>query len=205
MLTHNVSFYGFFAGAKACLNILPGSASIVNQVFSKFLAQQPRTRSDLVCPKTSIQERSKLALAKLAEFVGIPSIAQRDPRSPLSFSCVKADVAKSQLENLMFYAKDLDKAYCPLGRDGRPLRKSVPSGRAPFHNPDLLLLLQGTLNGRRRLIGSKGTNTAIATSVRARALCFPYRASCAHRHIRAQSRSQLQELQTITFQDSQLA
>ncbi|KAG1780413.1 hypothetical protein EV702DRAFT_964801 [Suillus placidus] len=112
-----------FAGAKACLNILPGSASIVNQVFSKFLAQQPRTRSDLLPPKLSIRERSKVALSKLAEFVGIPSIAQRDPCSPLSFSCVKTDVAKSQLENLMFYAKDLKKAYCPLGRDGRPLRK----------------------------------------------------------------------------------
>jgi pimeloyl-ACP methyl ester carboxylesterase len=110
-------------GAKACLNILPGSASIVNQVFSKFLAQQPRTRSDLLPPKLSIRERSKVALSKLAEFVGIPSIAQRDPCSPLSFSCVKTDVAKSQLENLLFYAKGLDKAYCPLGRDGRPLRK----------------------------------------------------------------------------------
>lgn len=165
-------FTAFFAGAKACLNILPGSASIVNQVFSKFLAQQPRTRSDLVCPKTSIQERSKLALSKLAEFVGIPSIAQRDPRSPLSFSCVKADVAKSQLENLMFYAKDLDKAYCPLGRDGRPLRKSVPA--FVLHSTILTFFwLQGTLNGRRRLIGSKGTNTAIATSVRARALFSP--------------------------------
>jgi hypothetical protein len=75
----------------------------------------------------------------------------------------------------MFYAKDLDKAYCPLGRDGRPLRKSVPSARARFHNPYLsfvFFLFQGTLNGRRRLIGSKGTNTAIATSVR-RMLCFP--------------------------------
>jgi hypothetical protein len=110
-------------GAKACLNILPGSASIVNQVFSKFLAQQPRTRSDLLPPKLSIREQSKVALSKLAEFVGIPSIAQRDPCSPLSFSCVKTDVAKSQLENLLFYAKGLDKAYCPLGRDGRPLRK----------------------------------------------------------------------------------
>lgn len=110
-------------GAKACLNIIPGSASIVNQVFSKFLAQQRRTRSDLLPPNMTIRERSKVALSKLAEFVGIPSIAQRDPCSPLSFSCVKADVAKSQLENLMFYAKDLDKAYCPLGRDGRPLRK----------------------------------------------------------------------------------
>ncbi|KAG2159059.1 alpha/beta-hydrolase [Suillus bovinus] len=110
-------------GAKACLNIVPGSASIVNQVFSKFLARQPRTRSDLLASKVTMRERSKVALAKLAEFVGDSSIAQRDPCSPLSFSCVKDDVAKSQLENLMFYAKDLDKAYCPLGRDGRPLRK----------------------------------------------------------------------------------
>jgi len=126
------------AGAKACLNILPGSASIVNQVFSKFLAQQPRTRSDLIPAKISIQERSKIALSKLAEFAGDPSIASRDPRSPLSFSCVKPDVARSQLENLQFYAKDLDKAYCPLGRDGRPMRKSVPWFGLQFHitNPD---------------------------------------------------------------------
>ncbi|OJA07769.1 hypothetical protein AZE42_02984 [Rhizopogon vesiculosus] len=110
-------------GAKACLNILPGSASIVNQVFSKFLAQQPRTRSDLVPAKMTVHERSKIALSKLAEFVGDPSIASRDPRSPLSFSCVKPDVSRSQLENLQFYAKDLSKAYCPLGRDGRPMRK----------------------------------------------------------------------------------
>jgi hypothetical protein len=115
-----------FAGAKACLNILPGSASIVNKVFTKFLAQQPRTRSDIIPATMSIHERSKIALSKLAEFVGDPSIARRDPRSPLSFSCVKPDVAKSQLQNLQFYAKDLHNAYCPLGRDGRPMRKSAP-------------------------------------------------------------------------------
>jgi len=112
-----------FTGAKACLNILPGSASIVNQVFSKFLAQLPHTRSDLVPATISIHERSKTALAKLAEYANDPAIARRDPRSPLSFSCVKPDVAKSQLENLQFYAKDISQAYCPVGRDGRPMRK----------------------------------------------------------------------------------
>lgn len=122
-LVANTTYYMTFPGAKACLNILPGSASIVNQVFSKFLAQLPRTRSDIIPATISIHERSKVALLKLAEFVGDPSIAHRDPRSPLSFSCVKPEVAKSQLENLEFYAKDLDKAYCPLGRDGRPMRK----------------------------------------------------------------------------------
>lgn len=116
----------------------------------------------------TIRERSKVALSKLAEFVGIPSIAQRDPCSPLSFSCVKADVAKSQLENLMFYAKDLDKAYCPLGRDGRPLRKSVTAFALQFYYANLFVL-QGTLNGRRKLIGSKETNMVIATSVRSHA------------------------------------
>lgn len=50
--------------------------------------------------------------------------------------------------------------------------------------------------------GDKHGNSYIGAS---HALFSPYRASCAHRHVRAQSRSQLQELQTITFQDSQLA
>ncbi|KIM67721.1 hypothetical protein SCLCIDRAFT_20755 [Scleroderma citrinum Foug A] len=34
-----------------------------------------------------------------------------------------ASVAQSQLDNLRFYWKDIDKAFCPLGRDGRPMRK----------------------------------------------------------------------------------
>ncbi|KAF8450896.1 hypothetical protein L210DRAFT_3308648, partial [Boletus edulis BED1] len=65
----------------------------------------------------------RMALQKLAELVGDPSIAHRNPRSLLSFSCVTPEVAKSQLESLRFYSKDIDKTYCPLGRDGRPIRK----------------------------------------------------------------------------------
>ncbi|KAH7930046.1 alpha/beta-hydrolase [Leucogyrophana mollusca] len=110
-------------GAKACLTILPGSASIVNQVFSKFLAQQPCARSDLLPAQLSPFDRMKTALSKLADFVGDPEIASRDPRSSLSFSCVAPDVVNSQLETLNFYLKDIDKAYCPLGLDGRPMRK----------------------------------------------------------------------------------
>lgn len=110
-------------GAKACMSIIPGSASLVNQVLSKFLAQLPRERSDLLPSSIPILERTKMALRTLSELVGDPSIAHRNPKSLLSFSCVTPEVAKSQLENLKFYAKDIDKTYCPLGSDGRPIRK----------------------------------------------------------------------------------
>lgn len=110
-------------GAKACMSIMPGSASLVNQAFSKFLATLPKARSDLVPPKIPVLERTKMALRTLSDLVGEPSYAQRDPRSILSFSCVSPEVARSQLENLRFYARDIENAYCPLGRDGRPMRK----------------------------------------------------------------------------------
>ncbi|KAH7916146.1 alpha/beta-hydrolase [Hygrophoropsis aurantiaca] len=118
-------------GANACLTILPGSASIVNQVFAKFLASQPLARSDFITPPTSIFDRMKTALVKLADLVGEPEMASRDPRSSLSFSCVTPEVVKSQLATLNFYKKDIEHAYCPLGRDGRPLRKY--SERQNFH------------------------------------------------------------------------
>lgn len=107
------------------MSIIPGSASLVNQVFSKFLATLPKARSDLVPPKTPVLDRTKMALRTLADLVGEPSYALRDPRSCLSFSCVSPEVVQSQLDNLKFYARDIDKAFCPLGRDGRPMRKSV--------------------------------------------------------------------------------
>lgn len=110
-------------GAKACMSIIPGSASIVNQVFSKFLSMLPRTRSDLVPPAIPIVERTKQALRMLADIAGDPSIASRDPLSLFSFSRVSPEVARSQRESLKFYLKDIELAYCPLGRDGRPLRK----------------------------------------------------------------------------------
>ncbi|KAG8218315.1 alpha/beta-hydrolase [Butyriboletus roseoflavus] len=110
-------------GAKACVSIIPGSASLVNRVFTGFLSQLPRSRSDLRPPAIPTLERTRLALQTLSELVGDPSVAHRNPRSLLSFSCVTPEVAKSQLESLKFYAKDIDKTYCPLGRDGRPIRK----------------------------------------------------------------------------------
>lgn len=110
-------------GAKACMSIISGTASLVNRAFTGFLSQLPRSRSDLRPPSIPTLERARMALQTLSEFIGDPSIAHRNPGSLLSFSCVTSEVAKSQLESLRFYSKDIDKTYCPLGRDGRPIRK----------------------------------------------------------------------------------
>jgi len=63
------------------------------------------------------------SLARLAKRRGDPSILERDPRSPLSFSCVTPDVQRSQEETYATYAKGERTAFSPLGADGRPLRK----------------------------------------------------------------------------------
>ncbi|KIL00458.1 hypothetical protein PAXRUDRAFT_129813 [Paxillus rubicundulus Ve08.2h10] len=124
-------------GAKACMSIIPESASLVNRVLTKFLHQLPRARSDLVFPSISLFERTKKALQTLSELVGDPSIARRDPRSLLSFSCVTPEVAKSQLESLKFYANDIEKTYCPLGRDGRPIRKYSERKQSHWFHGDI--------------------------------------------------------------------
>ncbi|KAG9317138.1 alpha/beta-hydrolase [Chiua virens] len=111
-------------GATACVSIILGNTSLVNRVFAGFLSQLPRSRSDLRPPAMPTVERAKLALQTLSELVGDPSIAHRNPKSLLSFSCVTPEVAKSQLDSLKFYAKEIDNAYCPLSSDGRPIRKS---------------------------------------------------------------------------------
>ncbi|PCH41599.1 alpha/beta-hydrolase, partial [Wolfiporia cocos MD-104 SS10] len=99
------------------------SASIVNQVFFKFLSRQPPARSDCTQPEMSLEERMRVALAQLGNFRGDQSFAERDPLSPLSFSCVTPEVQRSQDETYATYQKGERTAFSPLGLDGRPLRK----------------------------------------------------------------------------------
>lgn len=96
-----------------------------------------------------------MALQTLSELVGDPSIAHRNPRSLLSFSCVTPEVAKSQLESFKFYAKDIDKTYCPLGRDGRPIRKYETVSYYPKMMP-FFYIMTDTPNGNNH-IGSMVT------------------------------------------------
>ncbi|KAI9063425.1 alpha/beta-hydrolase, partial [Trametes sanguinea] len=107
--------------AHGYLSIL--SSSIVNQVLNKFLTRQPPARSDLDPPAIPLADRMRMALAQLAEWQDDPSIADQDPLSPLSFSCVTEEVRKSQDEIYSIYAEGTETAFSPLAPDGRPLRK----------------------------------------------------------------------------------
>ncbi|KAI0676767.1 Alpha/Beta hydrolase protein [Trametes maxima] len=99
------------------------SSSIVNQVLNKFLTRQPPSRSDLDPPAIPLADRMRMALAQLAEWREDASIADQDPLSPLSFSCVTDEVRKSQDELYAIYQDGVQTAFSPLAPDGRPLRK----------------------------------------------------------------------------------
>ncbi|KAF8640140.1 hypothetical protein AX17_001376 [Amanita inopinata Kibby_2008] len=110
-------------GACGTLSIVPGTASITNQVFTKFLSRQPHARSDLVNPKTSKEDRMKTALSRLAVMTRDQTIAKRNPRSSLSFCCLSQDVVLSQTNLLKHYQKGKNQAFSPLGPDGKPIRR----------------------------------------------------------------------------------
>ncbi|TCD63378.1 hypothetical protein EIP91_005609 [Steccherinum ochraceum] len=104
------------------------SASIVNQAFSKFLARQPRSYSHVRRKIDPCDEVMQTALARLAALKVDKSIMSRDPKSPLSFSCVTEEVRKAQEGAVTVYSKGQRKAWSPLGMDGRPLRKFSERG-----------------------------------------------------------------------------
>ncbi|KAF9008828.1 Alpha/Beta hydrolase protein [Cyathus striatus] len=110
-------------GAAGSLSIVPGSASIANQVFAKFLGRLPKSQPQIRLPKIAILERMQTALGELAEITGDPSYMSHDPMSSLSFSCLTSDLVKSQEELLRHYARSRERAFCPLDADGRPIRK----------------------------------------------------------------------------------
>lgn len=61
----------------------------------------------------------------LADLIDDPSIAERDPLSPMSFSRISVAVQQLQVENYMAAAKEARQAFSPLVSDGRPIRKCV--------------------------------------------------------------------------------
>lgn len=107
------------------LSIIPGHASIANQVFAKFISRLPHKRSKPTHPQTPKSERMKTALSTLAKIMGDESIANRDPMSSLSFCCLPTDVVNKQMDMLVQFRKKLKNAVSPLGPDGRPLRRYV--------------------------------------------------------------------------------
>lgn len=110
-------------GAATFLSVIPTSASIVNRAVKEFTSRLPLTRSELNPPAMPISERMELALKQLADLVGNKDVAQLDPMSSMSFSCLPTSVVKAQETLLKTYAKDRLYAFNPLGPDGKPKRK----------------------------------------------------------------------------------
>ena len=110
-------------GAATFLSIIPGSASIANQTFTKFLQRVPAVKSEIVAPQMSIPDRMKEALERQSALVGKKDITSLDPLCPLSFSCLTEEAAQKQAELIAEYSKGRFSAFDPLGPDGRPPRK----------------------------------------------------------------------------------
>ncbi|KAJ7672870.1 Alpha/Beta hydrolase protein [Mycena rosella] len=110
-------------GGGGYLSIPPGTASIVNQVYAKFVSRLPHVRSDRVKPALTLAERMKDALGTLEAVTGDANVRSRDPLSPLSFSCLPEEVVQQQSEGLRAYRKGQTLAFLPLGPTGRPIRR----------------------------------------------------------------------------------
>ena len=105
------------------MSLVPSCASIINQVFYKFLTRLPYAPSPIRPPPIPVVERMTAALQKLADLTNTPAIAERKPMSSISFSLVPPDSQKLQTDALQHYHKSQNKAFSPLGLDGRPTRK----------------------------------------------------------------------------------
>ncbi|KAF8221956.1 alpha/beta-hydrolase [Tricholoma matsutake] len=110
-------------GASGTLNIIPGHASIANQVFGKFISRLPHKRSELIPPEISKRDRMKKALSTLAGIIGDGSIENRSPLSSLSFCCLPPEVVKDQTDSVNQRRKRLAHAHTLLSPEGRPLRR----------------------------------------------------------------------------------
>ncbi|KAH8102207.1 alpha/beta-hydrolase [Cristinia sonorae] len=99
------------------------SASIVNKVFHNFLSRLPSSSSELEESTKSVEEVMQESLHRLATLRNDPSVARRDPKSPLAFSMVTQEVWKSQEDAFKVFAKGERKAFSPLTENGRPIRK----------------------------------------------------------------------------------
>ncbi|KIY71760.1 alpha/beta-hydrolase [Cylindrobasidium torrendii FP15055 ss-10] len=112
-------------GAAASLSTVQGNASICTQVFTKFLARQPVIPTEPL-PITDAYTRMGDALQKLADFFDgkeATNIATRDPLAATSFCVLPPEIIQKQEEQLVLFSKDAPKAFDPLNKMGRPIRK----------------------------------------------------------------------------------
>jgi len=110
-------------GGASMVSVVPGHASILNNVFLKFLTRLPHHGSDLIPPEISIRDRMHSALEKLSKITGNPEVASLDPLCSLSFCSLAPEVIKGQSELLNHYMKDINLAFTPIPPEGWSLRK----------------------------------------------------------------------------------
>ncbi|KAI0260959.1 alpha/beta-hydrolase [Gloeopeniophorella convolvens] len=110
----------FVKGAQGYLSVVPENASIANRVFASFLARQPPMRSD---PLPSQSARMHDAMNRLAAIVGDPDICNREPSSPMAFSCVPSAVVHRRAQIFARAAEGHRSAFSPLSPSGRPVRR----------------------------------------------------------------------------------
>ncbi|KAJ7873389.1 Alpha/Beta hydrolase protein [Mycena olivaceomarginata] len=123
-------------GGGGYLGLLPGTASIVNQVYTKFLSRLPRARSDSWSQTLTLEERMHDALATLEQITGDGSLRTRDPTSSLSFCCLPDEVIRHQTEGLQAMRKGQTLAYVPLTPAGRPIRRYSERPRDDWFESD---------------------------------------------------------------------
>jgi len=110
-------------GGASMVSVVPGHASILNNVFLKFLTRLPHHRSDLVPPDISIRDRMHSALERLSQITDNPEVASLDPLCSLSFCSLAPEVIKGQSELLNHYLKNVNLAFTPIPPEGWSLRK----------------------------------------------------------------------------------
>ncbi|KAI0260958.1 alpha/beta-hydrolase [Gloeopeniophorella convolvens] len=119
-------------GASGYLSTTPSCASILNQIYAKFLGRLPRTPLGRNLPV--IPDHMKRSLARLADLSGDARIADRNPSSVMSFSLVTPEIERGQTEAFALFLKGMKQAFSPLRPDGRPQRRfSERGGRHWFH------------------------------------------------------------------------
>lgn len=99
-------------------------ASTLSSTTTSSLSTSTSTKSSSSTLRyETLKDRMTRALADLANFVDNPSIAERDPRSPLSFSCVSPELERQQMESIYAFAEGQRDAFDPLAATGRPMRR----------------------------------------------------------------------------------
>lgn len=155
-----------FPGAQGCLSVVPESASIANRVFASFLAGLEPSHSDSLPPTGPLDE----ALQRLADIMHDPDIGNREPSSPMSFSCVPPVVAYRRLEIYARAAPGHRGAFSPLDTNGRPKRRCVLCRliHILFHPSQTFrfFFLIPDFRNAHRSSGSRWTGTGYHTPVR---------------------------------------